>query len=55
MSILQFSTHGRSGTGQWIAEAIATAGLLLVILRAPPTRVPEMVASYIGAAYWLTA
>ncbi len=55
MSILQFSTRLRSGTGQWIAEAVATAGLLLVILRAPPGRVAAMVACYIGAAYWFTA
>ncbi|MFX3569572.1 aquaporin, partial [Ralstonia mannitolilytica] len=38
MTILQFSTKVRSGTGQWIAEAVATAGLLLVILRAPNGR-----------------
>ena len=37
------------------AEAVATAGLLLVILRAPPARVAAMVAAYIGAAYWFTA
>jgi glycerol uptake facilitator-like aquaporin len=55
MSLLQFSTKLRSGTGQWIAEAVATFGLLLVILRAPPTRVAAMVAAYIGAAYWFTA
>lgn len=55
MDILQFSTKGRSGTGQWIAEALATAGLILVILRAPPSRVAAMVACYIGAAYWFTA
>jgi len=55
MGILQFSTHVRSGTGQWIAEAVATAGLVLVILRAPPGRAPAMVAAYIGAAYWFTA
>ena len=54
-SILQFSTKVRSGTGQWIAEAVATAGLLLVILRAPSSRVAAMVACYIGAAYWFTA
>jgi len=54
-NILQFSTKVRSGTGQWIAEAVATAGLLLVILRAPAGRVAAMVASYIGAAYWFTA
>lgn len=54
-TILQFSTKIRSGTGQWIAEAVATAGLLLVILRAPANRVAAMVACYIGAAYWFTA
>jgi glycerol uptake facilitator-like aquaporin len=55
MAILQFSTQLRSGTGQWIAEMVATAGLLLVILRAPASRVSAMVAAYIGAAYWFTA
>lgn len=55
MSILQFSTKVRSGPGQWIAETVATAGLLLVILRAPNGRASVMVAAYIGAAYWFTA
>lgn len=55
MSIIQLSTKVRSGTGQWIAETVATAGLLLVILRAPPARVAALVACYIGAAYWFTA
>ena len=55
VTILQFSTHQRGGTGQWIAEAVATAGLLLVILRAPAGRAAAMVAGYIGAAYWFTA
>ena len=55
MHILQFSTKVRSGTGQWIAEGVATFGLLLVILRAPAARVAAMVAGYIGAAYWFTA
>jgi glycerol uptake facilitator-like aquaporin len=54
-SIPQFSTKVRSGVGQWIAETVATAGLLLIILRAPPSRVAAMVACYIGAAYWFTA
>jgi glycerol uptake facilitator-like aquaporin len=54
-TLFQFSTKIRSGSGQWIAEAVATAGLLLVILRAPATRVAAMVACYIGAAYWFTA
>lgn len=55
MTILQFSAKTRGGTGQWIAEAVATAGLLLVILRAPAGRASAMVAAWIGAAYWFTA
>lgn len=55
LSILQYSTKVRGGPGQWIAEAVATAGLLLVILRAPAGRASSMVAAYIGAAYWFTA
>jgi glycerol uptake facilitator-like aquaporin len=55
VSILQFSTKLRSGTGQWFAELVATAGLLLVILRAPAARVAAMVAAYIGSAYFFTA
>lgn len=55
LSIVQVSTKLRGGAGQWLAEVVATAGLLLVILRAPASRVAAMVASYIGAAYWFTA
>ena len=55
MTIVQFSTKLRTGTGQWIAEAVASAGLLLTILRAPGNRVAPLVAAWIGAAYWFTA
>jgi glycerol uptake facilitator-like aquaporin len=55
MTIVQWSTKLRTGAGQWIAEAVATAGLLLTILRGPSTRVAPLVASWIGAAYWFTA
>jgi glycerol uptake facilitator-like aquaporin len=55
MTVLQFSTKVRSGPGQWVAEAVATAGLLLTILRAPQGRAAAMVAAWIGAAYWFTA
>jgi glycerol uptake facilitator-like aquaporin len=55
MTIFQWSTHQRTGLGPWIAEAVATAGLLLTILRAPGERVAPLVASWIGAAYWFTA
>lgn len=55
MTLLQWSTKLRSGSGQWVAEAVATFGLLLVILRAPAGRASSLVAAYIGAAYWFTA
>ena len=55
LPILQWSAKVRSGPAQWLAEVVATAGLLLVILRAAPSRVAAMVAAYIGAAYWFTA
>jgi glycerol uptake facilitator-like aquaporin len=55
LSIVQFSAKARTGPGQWLAEAVATFGLLLVVLRAPSARVASLVASYIGAAYWFTA
>jgi glycerol uptake facilitator-like aquaporin len=55
VAIVQVSTHVRAGTGQWIAEAVATFGLVLVVLRAPMGRAAAMVAAYIGAAYWFTA
>jgi glycerol uptake facilitator-like aquaporin len=55
LSILQFSSKLRTGTGQWIAEMVATAGLVLVIARAPAGKASALVACYIGAAYWFTA
>ena len=55
LEILQVSAHVRSGGGQWLAEGVATFGLVLVIVRAPPSRTAAAVAAYIGAAYWFTA
>jgi glycerol uptake facilitator-like aquaporin len=55
VGLLQVSTKVRTGAGQWFAEVVATAGLLLVILRAPAARVAAMVAAYIGSAYFFTA
>lgn len=55
LPLLQWATKVRSGPGQWLAEAVATFGLLLVVLRAPSQRAAAMVAAYIGAAYWFTA
>ena len=55
MSVLQSSTKLRGGAGQWLAEAVATAGLMFVILRAPHGKAASLVACYIGAAYWFAA
>jgi glycerol uptake facilitator-like aquaporin len=44
-----------TGWGQWLAEGVATAGLTLVVLRAPAGKAAGLVACYIGAAYWFTA
>lgn len=58
LSLLQPSTHVRSGAAQWLSEAVATAGLLLIIVlgaRHRPAALPALVASYIFAAYWFTA
>lgn len=56
LPVWQLSTHVRSGPAQWLAEAVATFGLLLVVIghrRAEDA--PWMVACWIGAAYWFTA
>jgi glycerol uptake facilitator-like aquaporin len=55
LDILQWSTKVRTGPAQWLAEAVATAGLLFVILRSPQGKASSLVACYIGAAYWYTA
>jgi glycerol uptake facilitator-like aquaporin len=58
LPVWQLSTHVRTGSGQWLAEAIATFGLLITIFGCVARR-PEAVAYavglYITAAYWFTA
>ena len=58
IDLLQFSTHARTGPAQWLAEVVATFGLVMTILgtlRARPSAVAPMVGLYIAAAYWFTA
>ena len=55
LDILQWSAKVRTGPAQWLAEAVATGGLLSVILLSPPSKASGTVACYIGAAYWFTA
>ena len=58
LPVLQISLTTRTGFGQWLAEAIATFGLLLTILGGSarsPAAVPYAVGLYITSAYWFTA
>jgi glycerol uptake facilitator-like aquaporin len=58
LPVLQVSGNARTGSGQWLAEAVATFGLLLTILGCvarTPTAVPYAVGLYITSAYWFTA
>jgi glycerol uptake facilitator-like aquaporin len=53
---LQVSAHVRTGPPQWLAESVATFGLLLVVLgHRRPENAPWIIAAWIGAAYWFTA
>ena len=55
LEILQTASKVRTGPSQWLAEVVATTGLLLVIFRIRKEAVAMGVAFYIGAAYWFTA
>ncbi len=49
----------RGGTGVWLAEVVATAGLVALIFALARTgrssSSPAAVGAYIGAAYWFTS
>jgi glycerol uptake facilitator-like aquaporin len=52
------SPRQRTGVGQWLAEGVATAGLLLTILgtrRYGTVVIAAAVGTYIAGAYWFTA
>jgi glycerol uptake facilitator-like aquaporin len=58
LPVWQVSLNVRTGPGQWIAEAVATFGLLLTIIGCSvrtPAAVPYAVGLYITSAYWFTA
>ena len=58
LPVWQFSATLRTGPGQWLAEAVATFGLLLTVLGClarNAAAVPYAVGLYITAAYWFTA
>ena len=53
------ATQDRGGAGVWLAEVIATAGLVLIIFGAArggrTDRIAYAVGAYIAAAYWFTS
>jgi glycerol uptake facilitator-like aquaporin len=59
VSAIDISSHLRSSAALWLAEVVATFGLLLVIfgvVRAGrSSAVPYAVGAYIAAAYWFTS
>jgi len=58
LPVWQLSLTMRTGTGQWLAEFVATFGLLLTIFGCAartPAATPYAVGLYITAAYWFTA
>ncbi len=58
LPVWEVSLNARTGTGQWLAEFVATFGLLLTILGCvprTPVAVPYAVGLYITSAYWFTA
>jgi glycerol uptake facilitator-like aquaporin len=58
LPLWQVSMNVRTGPGQWLAEFVATFGLLLTIIGCAtrtPAAIPYAVGLYITAAYWFTA
>ncbi len=58
LPVWQVSVNARTGAGQWLAELVATFGLLVTILGCvarTPSAVPYAVGLYITSAYWFTA
>jgi glycerol uptake facilitator-like aquaporin len=58
LPVWQISVTVRTGSGQWLAEALATFGLLATIFGVgsrTPDAVPYAVGLYITSAYWFTA
>ena len=56
--LIMESTNARTGLSQWIAEFIATFGLvatILACLRTRPAAVPYAVGLFISAGYWFTS
>jgi glycerol uptake facilitator-like aquaporin len=56
LPLIQTSQQERTGAGQWLAEAVATGGLILIVIAAPDAKAAAWrVPAWIGAAYWFTS
>lgn len=58
LPLVQHSATVRTGAGQWLAETVATFGLMMTILlglRMRSEAIAWLVGLYITAAYWFTA
>ena len=51
----EFSQKDRSGLNIFVAEAIASFGLVFFILISKKEKIAIVVATYIGSAYWFTS
>lgn len=57
-TLIDPSTHARTGPSQWLSEFVATFGLVATILgclKSRPDAIPYAVGLYITAAYWFTS
>jgi glycerol uptake facilitator-like aquaporin len=53
---IQMSAHARTGLAQWLAEVVATTGLVLVVFMSPSAKEAAWrVPAWIAGAYWFTS
>jgi glycerol uptake facilitator-like aquaporin len=56
LPLIQASSHARIGGAQWLAELVATAGLVLVAFTSPSAKEAAWrIPAWIAGAYWFTA
>jgi arsenate reductase len=56
LPVILTSTHVRTGAAQWLAEIVATCGLVLIAFTSPTIKEAAWrVPAWIASAYWFTA
>ncbi len=48
LSVLQFNSRVSGGWEQWLGEVVATVGLILTVLRAPPGKAAGLLGCWAG-------